>query len=204
VFEHSPATRIRFGRKAVDVHTAGGTIRADRVIVATGGPTALFKSLRRHFWFRRVYLALTAPVPARIRRHLGQREAVVRDAATSPHIVRWLDEERLLVTGADGETPPDRQREKTIIQRTGQLMYELSTLYPDISGLPPEAGWDASYARTTDGLPCIGPHRNYPRHLFAFGDASHGVAGAYLARRILLRHYLDKIEPADEAFGFRL
>ena len=32
-------------------------------------------------------------------------------------------------------------------------------------------GWDARYARTADGLPVIGPHRNYPFHLFAFGDA---------------------------------
>ncbi len=49
----------------------------------------------------------------------------------------------------------------------------------------------------------IGPHRNYPHHLFAFGgDASHSVTGAYLASRILLRHYLDDLEPSDEAFGF--
>ena len=49
----------------------------------------------------------------------------------------------------------------------------------------------------------IGPHRNYPRHLFAFGDASHGVTGAYLASRILLRHCLDERDAADNLFGFR-
>ena len=59
------------------------------------------------------------------------------------------------------------------------------------------------YARTGDGLPYIGPHRNYPHHLFAFGDASHSVTGAYLASRILLRHHLGEPDAADEAFGFR-
>jgi hypothetical protein len=49
----------------------------------------------------------------------------------------------------------------------------------------------------------IGPHRNFPRHLFAFGDASLSVTGAYLASRILLRHCLEELEPADEVFGFR-
>jgi glycine/D-amino acid oxidase-like deaminating enzyme len=81
-------------------------------------------------------------------------------------------------------------------------MYELSTLYPDISGILPEYGWDAPYARTSDGLPYIGPHRNFPHHLFAFGDSSLGVTGAYLASRVLLRQHLDELEPADASFGF--
>jgi glycine/D-amino acid oxidase-like deaminating enzyme len=124
--------------------------------------------------------------------------------ADPPHVVRWLDDERLLVAGADAESPPERQGEKVIVQRTGQLMYELSTLYPDISGIAPLYGWDAAYARTVDGLPYLGPHRNYPHHLFAFGDSSHGVGGAYLASRVLLRHHLGEVEPSDEVFGFRL
>jgi glycine/D-amino acid oxidase-like deaminating enzyme len=82
-------------------------------------------------------------------------------------------------------------------------MYELSTIYPDISGVMPAYGWDASYARSADGLPYIGPHRNFPHHLFAFGDASHSVTGSYLASRILLRHYLEEVEPADDVFRFR-
>jgi glycine/D-amino acid oxidase-like deaminating enzyme len=97
---------------------------------------------------------------------------------------------------------PDRQRAKVVVQRTGQLMYELSTLYPAVSGVPPAYGWDAAYARTSDGLPYIGPHRNFPRHLFAFGDASPSVTGAYLASRILLRHVLGEADAADKFFEF--
>ena len=147
-------------------------------------------------------MALTDRVPAKVRQLLGKRTAVIRDAAEPPHIVRWVDDEQLLVMGADSERAAPRLREKTIVQRTGQLMYELSTLYPDISGIAPEYGWEAAYARTGDGLPHVGPHRNFPHHLFAFGDASHSVTGAYLASRILLRHYLNELDPADEPFGF--
>jgi glycine/D-amino acid oxidase-like deaminating enzyme len=81
-------------------------------------------------------------------------------------------------------------------------MYELSTMYPDVSGIQAAYGWDAAYARTADGLPYIGPHRNFPRHLFAFGDSSHSLTGAYLASRILLREYLDEADRADAAFSF--
>ncbi len=202
LFDRSPARRIRFGRRTAEVHTVGGTIRAGRVVVATGIPTPLFKALARHFWFRSAYLVLTEPVPARIRHQLGKRASVVRDLADPPHVVRWIDDERLLVMGADTASPPERQRGKIVVQRTGQLMYELSTLYPDISGILPAYGWDAPYARTAEGLPFIGPHRNFPHHLFAFGGPSHGVTGAYLASRIVLRHCLDDLDPADDVFGF--
>ena len=202
VFEQSPATRIRFSRKWVDVQTDGGSIRAEKVIVATGVPTALFAALRRHFWFRSTFLALSDPIGSRVRQQLGSRSMVLRDMATPPHVIRWVDDECLLVSGADAEEVPARLRDKVIVQRTGQLMYELSTVYPEISGIAPAYGWDATYARTSDGLPFIGPHRNYPRHLFAFGDSSHSVTGAYLASRLLIRYALDDPEPADEAFSF--
>ena len=201
--ERSPVTRIEFGRRTADVYTPGGTIRTTRVIIATGVPTALFKALQRHFWFRHTYLAMTTPVPVAVRRRLGPPTLVVRDSSSPPHVVRWIGADRLLVMGADAEEPPSRHWERISVQRTGQLMYELSTLYPDVSGIQPEYGWHAPLAVTRDGLPFIGPHRNYPHHLFAFGDASRGVTGAFLAGRALLRHHVGRLEPADRIFEFR-
>ncbi len=202
IYERSPMKRITFNRKTADVHTPGGTIRTQRVVVATASPSGVFRSLARHFWFRTSYLALTEPVPAKIRHQLGKRTTVVRDSAEPPHIVRWVDDERLLVVGADTESPPERLKDKILVQRTGQLMYELSVLYPEISGLQPAYGWGVGYTRTAEGLPYIGPHRNFPHQLFAFGDSSHSITGAYLASRILLRYYLGKLDPSDTAFEF--
>ena len=202
LFERTAVTKVTFNRKTADVFTANGRIHARRVVVATGIPTALYKSLARHFWFRSAYFAQTEPVPARIRQLMGRRDAVIRDSAEPPHLIRWVGGDRVLVSGADADAPPVRLRDKVVVQRTGQLMYELSTLYPDISGVQPAFGWAADYARTTDGLPCLGAHRNFPHHLFAFGDAGHGVTGAYLASRVLLRHHFGEMDPADAVFGF--
>jgi glycine/D-amino acid oxidase-like deaminating enzyme len=202
LFENSPVQRITFNRKIADVHTAAGKIRARKVIIATGTPTMLFKSLRRHFWFRTAYFALTDPIHPKVRHQLGKRKTVVRDSADPYHVVRWLDDEQLMVMGADIETPPDRLKSKIIVGKTGQLMYELSVLYPDISGIPPAYGWSIDYAKTAEGLPYIGPHRNFPHQLFAFGDSSHSVTGSYLASRVLLRYFLDDPEPSDKAFEF--
>jgi glycine/D-amino acid oxidase-like deaminating enzyme len=202
VFERSPIARITFTRRYADVFTTAGPVRVARIVVATGQPTSLFRSLRRHFWFKSRHFALTETLPAKLRQHLGSRRALLRDMATPAHVIRWVDDERLLVGGADTDAVPPRLRERTHVQRTGQLMYELSTIYPDVSGIMPAFGWDASYALTGDALPYIGPHRNFPFHLFAFGDSSHSVTGAYLASRIMLRHHLGENDAADEAFGF--
>jgi glycine/D-amino acid oxidase-like deaminating enzyme len=202
IFERSPASRTRFRPRWVDVYTRDATIRAQTVVIATGVPTALFASLRRHVWSRTTFVAVTEPIPMRVRRQLGRRSAVIRDSAEPPHVVRWVDDERLLVQGADSTLAPSRKLEKILVQRTGQLMYELSTIYPAISGILPAYGWSANYGRTAHGLPHIGPHRNFPRHLFAFADSSHGITGAFLASRVLLRYYLGQVDSADEAFAF--
>jgi glycine/D-amino acid oxidase-like deaminating enzyme len=202
IFERSPVRRITFDRKMAEVFTAGGSIRTSRVVVATGMPTPLFKSLVRHFWFRSAYMTTTEPLPAKLRQQMARSETVIRDTAEPPHTIRWVGDDRVLVCGADTESPPPRQRDKFVVQRTGQLMYELSTMYPDISGTQPAYGWAADYVRAANNLPCIGPHRNFPHHLFAFGDSSHSVTGAYLASRMLLRHHFEEMDPGDAVFGF--
>jgi len=116
--------------------------------------------------------------------------------------VLWFTSDgRALFSGADQKAVPARQREQTIVQRTGQLMYELTRLYPDISGVAPANGWDVRMASAADDVLLAGPHRHYPRHLFALGTA-HDPARAFLASRILLRHLLGTATRDDEGFAF--
>jgi glycine/D-amino acid oxidase-like deaminating enzyme len=80
-------------------------------------------------------------------------------------------------------------------------MYELSLVLPDISGVQPEHGWHIPYSVGRDGLPLVGPHRNYPQHLFAFGLGT-DPAAAFLASRLILRHLSGTTTTADAGFGF--
>ena len=80
-------------------------------------------------------------------------------------------------------------------------MYELSRLFPAISGVMPEFGWEIPLATTADGVMYAGPHRNFPRHLFAWATR-HDPAQAFLASRILLRHFLGDADRDDSYFAF--
>ena len=202
LFERSPVKSIRAGRKAVEVRTAGGSIAADIVVVATGAPLADLRQLRRHLEPRRAYSVVTAPLPAPVRREVGRRATLLRDSASPSHFVRWLHEDRVLVSGADHAPVAARAEPQTLVQRTGQLMYELSLLYPAISGTQPEWSSACAYEATSDGLPYIGTHRNFPRHFFALGLARHGAGAAWLAARLLARHVAEDPAKGDELFGF--
>jgi len=114
----------------------------------------------------------------------------------------WTPDSRLLVLGGDQDETAERRRPDVLVQRTGQLMNEALTMYPAIAGLRPEWGWEAAYGETADGLPYIGPHRNYPRHLFAFGGAGDSLTGAFLAARMLVRALQGEPEKSDQVFGW--
>ena len=202
LFERSPVTRIRTKAKLVEVSTANGMVRAEAVVIATGAPLRDLRALRRHFRREQGYAVVTEPLPAAVRREVGKRAAALRDSHHPPHFLRWLKEDRALFAGADQEPIAERALPKALVQRTGQLMYELSLIYPAISGAQPEWAWAYGHETSADGLPLIGVHRNFPRHLFALGHGRHGAATAWLAARILVRLYRGEPERGDELFGF--
>jgi glycine/D-amino acid oxidase-like deaminating enzyme len=201
-FERSPVKKIRVGSKQVEIIVDGGVVQAETVIVTTGVATAEFKPLRRHFKRRETYLVLTEPLPAAMRKQLSAEKVTIRDMASPRHRLRRTKDGRLLIAGADRDESLARQLDATRVQRTGQLMYELLMMYPVISGLQPAYGWEMVYGETADGLMYIGPHRNYPRHLFALGSSGDTLAGAFLAARILSRAARGELDKADEVFGW--
>lgn len=200
LFERSPVRRIKLLRKHVDVITDGGNLTAETVVVCTGEPTSLFRPLVRHVSFEEQYVVLTERVPAAVRRQVFSPERILTDTSNPPHLMRW-EGDRLVVCGAGQSRTSLRGRDKILVQRTGQLMYEMLRLYPAISGLLPVCGWDVPMAVTADGAMLAGPHRNYPRHLFAWATR-HDPAQSFLASRIILRHLLGQTESSDRLFAF--
>jgi glycine/D-amino acid oxidase-like deaminating enzyme len=201
-YERAAVRKVKTTRKSVDVITADAVVHAGKLVVTTGIATAEFKPLRRHFKRRETYLVLTAAVPAAVRKQLIPTGTTMRDLRTPRHRVRWTIDNRLVVSGGDQDEIPDRMRDAVLVQRTGQLMYELLMMYPAISGLQPDYGWHLPYGETADGLMYIGPHRNYPHHLFALGSSGDSISGAFVAARILARAVRGNVEKADEVFSW--
>jgi glycine/D-amino acid oxidase-like deaminating enzyme len=201
-FEHSPVKTVRFDRIAAEVITEMGCVKADTVIVATGSPTAEFRQLRRHFTRRETYLVLTEVMPAAMRRELGTPGLVLAGAPPSRRLMTVTQDGRLLVAGGDQEELSARARPAALVQRTGQLMYESLMMFPSISGLQPEYGWEAAYGETADGLMYVGPHRNYPHHLFALGGSGQSATGSFVAARLIARALTGETRKGDDVLGW--
>jgi glycine/D-amino acid oxidase-like deaminating enzyme len=201
VFERSPVRKIRQTRSGVEITAGKGTLLAETVIIATGGPRPLFPALARHFIETETYAVLTPSLPASLRRAGGTRRSILEDRWDPPHHLCWTPDDRILWSGADQPRQPARTRRAVLVQRTGQLMYELSLALPELSGVQPDYGWHSPSSRTSDSLPFIGTHRNYPQHLFALGLGASATA-AFLASRLLVRACQNRPDRTDAYFGF--
>ncbi|MFN8058437.1 MAG: FAD-binding oxidoreductase [Vicinamibacterales bacterium] len=198
--ERSLVRRTRYSKNGAEVHLATGALKARHVVVATGEPGRLFPALRRHFVAHEAFVVVTEPLPKALASRLGPFTG--RDSDVPPHRWRLLKDRRILVQGADDASRAARGRESLVVQRSGQLMYELSRLYPDISGVRPAYAWSCPGASAADGLFVAGPHRAVPHHVFALGLARAGLGGAYLASKIAMRHVTDECRAGDEHVGF--
>jgi glycine/D-amino acid oxidase-like deaminating enzyme len=202
VYERTAVRTVRVGSKHVEVVGEGALVRAQTVVVATGIATAEYRQLRRHFSPREAYVVMSDVMPAAMRKALGPRNVVILDTRSPRHRIRFTADDRLIVAGADQPATAARTRDAVLVQRTGQLMYEVLTMNPAISGLVPAFGWDVPYGETADGLPYVGAHRNFPRHLFALGMPGDSVTGSFLAARSIVRQLAGAPEKSDAVFAW--
>jgi glycine/D-amino acid oxidase-like deaminating enzyme len=202
IFETSAVRRTRFTRTSATVVLADATIATRGVFVATARPGAVFPQLRRHVREFEAYAVVTEPLTGSMKRESGRHTTILTEAPEATHWLRWLKDDRAMFVGAPGSAAGPRLQDKVLVQRTGQLMYELSLRYPVISGLPARWSWSMPVVTTPDGLPWIGPHRNHPFHFFALALGWHGEAFAWFAAKAALRHFSNTARREDMVFAF--
>jgi glycine/D-amino acid oxidase-like deaminating enzyme len=62
--------------------------------------------------------------------------------------------------------------------------------------------WEGLFAMTPDSLPYLGPHRRYPRHWFALGYSGNGMTFGFLAARLFLERWEDRVSRDHALFEF--
>jgi glycine/D-amino acid oxidase-like deaminating enzyme len=202
LFERSPVTRIEGTRDGVRLTLARGEIAADWAVIATGYATPEFKPLAGRFTMMNTYVIGTPRLPVAEGRRLGLRDVMLWDTRRPYHYLRWTPDHRLLFGGLDRPRVPRATRPAALRRRAEQLMSELITLYPSLAGRRPDYAWEGLFAKTPDGLPYIGAHRRYPRHLFALGYGGNGMTFGFFAAQALVRMAQGRAHPDDDLFGF--
>jgi len=202
IFERSPIGAIRQFRDGVVLHGARGRIRANRVVIATGYATPYFKPLEARFRMLNTYVVATRPLTAAERRRLGLGAVMQWDTGRPYHYARWSPDHRLMLGGGDRPLVPERQRAQALREASRTVYAHFIGLYPALADVPLEYAWEGLFATTPDGLPYIGPHRRYPRHLFALGYGGNGMTFGFLASRLLLEWYRGDRSADHRLFAF--
>jgi glycine/D-amino acid oxidase-like deaminating enzyme len=186
----------------VTLTTQRGTVRADYVVVATGYATTRFRPLAGRFRLLTTYVAATRPLTRMERRELGPGSVLLWDTERPYHYARWTSDHRLLIGGGDQPNAPGRSRRQALRAGIEELRAYFTRVLPPLNDVPLEYAWDGLFAMTRDGLPYIGTHRRYPRHLFALGYGGNGMTFGFLAGRLLRDWYVGRDARDLDLFAF--
>ena len=204
VFERSPARRIVTSADGVTVTTGKGVIDSSCIIVATGYATPEFRGLVGRFRMKDTYVIATRKLPAWARPHGARTSVMAWDTDRPYHYARWTGG-RLLVGGEDTVHRSARGSRARIARARERLLSHLGQVFPQLASERLDFAWEGLFAETPDGLPYIGTHSRYPKHLFALGYGGNGMTASFLAARMLLDLYQgrDKRGAAADLFAFR-
>jgi glycine/D-amino acid oxidase-like deaminating enzyme len=189
VFERSQARSVITSKDHVEIETAHGRIRADYAVVATGYATPEFRGLVGRFRKKDTYVLVTRRLPVRLRPRSARLRSMAWDTDRPYHYLRWTGDGRLFVGGEDTVHRTAKGSRTRIARARRRLLRYLARVYPELAGERPEYAWEGLFAETPDGLPYIGPHSRFPRHLFALGYGGNGMTASYLAAKLLLDLY---------------
>jgi len=189
IYERSSLTELAAGEPdGVDVRTAGGSVRAGRVVLAMNAWGVRFREIRRRVLVIGSDVVATAPAPERLAQ-IGWTDGMsIADSRYLVHYYRTTDDGRIafgkgggaLAIGPrvgrrfEGEAPYAREAEKGL-RRT----------YPQLRGLAITHRWTGPIDRTRSGLPVFDQLRAHPDVVYGVGFSGNGVGPSYLAGRIL-------------------
>jgi glycine/D-amino acid oxidase-like deaminating enzyme len=202
VHESSPVDRIEPSSRDVAVVTPHGRITADRVVIATGYTTPFCETLEARFRLLDTYVLATRPIQTGERRALGLARVMLWDTGRPYHYARWTNDHRLLLGGGDHPHRTGKARERAVADGIRDVRDHFVARYPPLEEIAIDYEWEGLFATTPDGLPYIGPHRHYPRHLFALGYGGNGMTLGFLAARLLLEWYQAKRTTDHDLFAF--
>ena len=192
VHEHSPVQSIERGARFT-LATAGGSVSAERIVLATNAYSHLLPETRRKQVPAWTYIVATEPLSDAHFDAIGWtgREGV-EDARNLIHYYRVTPDNRLLMgggpVGLSYGTDMDRDANAHAWRHLEQ---HISELFPALKDVKVEHRWGGPFSVTLDLTPAIG-FLGDARAIYSLGCIGHGVSMTHLNGRAIADLLLER------------
>ena len=194
IYERSPVTRLDSGGRPV-VHTAGGAVAAEKVILAINAWAATLPGLRNAILPMSSDMVATAPIPERLAAIGWTGGEAISDSRLMLHYYQATRDGRVVI-GRGGAAHALLGRVTSTFdhdpERTAAVIQGLHRLYPMLADVPVTHEWSGAVDRAENGLPFFGRLGGDPRILYGVGYSGTGVTQAKLGGRILASTALER------------
>ena len=178
LYDHTPVQQIQRDSTGFRLTTGRGEVRAQRVLVATGGYTGrVTPTIQRKVFAVGSYVIVTAPLPPALAQEVSPTNRMMFDSKNFLYYFRLTPDHRLLFGGRAAFYPetPARVRASADISRRALL-----EVFPQLYDVPIDYVWGGTIDIPFDYMPHTGQHDGLD---YAIGFAGHGVAmSTYLGR----------------------
>jgi glycine/D-amino acid oxidase-like deaminating enzyme len=188
IFEQTPVDELTEVRgRGPQARTPFGTVRADRMLIATNAYAHAIPALRRFIFTIYAYIIVTEPLTGEQWQRVGwERRMGIEDKRIYPHFHRPTPDGRILWGGRDApfsaEGPnPGRENDPRIFRR---LEETFRWTFPQLHDVAIDRGWAGPVCGTINCFASAGFLGRSQRLAYALGYAGHGVGPSHLVGRI--------------------
>lgn len=187
IYEHSRVNRFT-RQNPVRLDTAGGTVTAGTVVVATNAWAAAIPELSRSIVVVSSDMIASRPAPERLKKLNWLNRTGVNDSQQMVNYVRTTADGRLLagkggLASAYGGRISDRLFYSPKRARVVQQNFE--ELYPEFANVEIECAWSGPVDRSSDGLPMLGCLPGHENIVYGIGWSGNGLGPSRIGGRVL-------------------
>jgi glycine/D-amino acid oxidase-like deaminating enzyme len=196
VYENTPVAEIARENGKVRLVTPNGTVRADKVVMATNAWSHFFKDLKRKQIPVWTHIVMTEPLKETHFNEIGwQNRQGIEDARNLVHYYRLTADNRLVMGGRDVSLSYGTDMEKDLNPVTFEgLRDDVHELFPVLKDIRFTHEWGGPVSVPLDMAPAIG-YVGDKNVVYSLGTVGHGVSMTQLNGRtvadLILEHKTD-------------
>ena len=159
-FENTPVLEIDYGSKVI-AKTQGGTITADRCILAVNGFAPFLGFLKRKSFTIQAFASMTRPLTHDEQAALGDPEdwGLVPAMAFGGPTIRYTMDKRIVMRSFWGKAQSDKVRTRTYRQSRDLQLQQIRERFPIIQGNPIIDTWTGQIGLASNFAPGFGQVR---------------------------------------------